>query len=65
MTEMELQASAAFATELQTSLGLQALVEAVGFDVARQLWMMGWGQGRLSAFEQVLAMQQVGTALRQ
>lgn len=65
MTEMELQASAAFAHELDKSLGVQALVEAAGYDVARQLWMLGWGQGRFSAFEQVLAMQQVGTALRQ
>jgi hypothetical protein len=64
MSEMELQASAAFACELERSLALQGLVAAAGYDVARQLWMLGWGQGRLSAFQQALAMTEVTSALR-
>lgn len=65
MTEMELQASSAFARELELSLGLQGLVAHAGYDVARQLFMLGWGLGRQSAFEQVLAQHQVDSAMRQ
>jgi hypothetical protein len=65
MTEMEGMASEAFALALEQSLGLQGLAASAGYDVTRQIWMMGWAQGRLSAFQQQLAMREAASALRQ
>lgn len=56
MTDIEAQASAAFAVALAGSKGLQELSGLAGFAVARQTWMLGWAEGMRCAFVQAQSM---------